>query len=333
MREQLFFGEACRSAVLTTDFRLTQNILATPTTPRVFAASKSSTQQFALKMAGGKKKKKPASNPARGFATTSIASKTKPEASSVDAEEATSEELPTIVGNQQGEPVTTQGSETRTGQLAFAEGNLSPEEFEKQLEESELQVLVEKHAQKSKRDAQRQQKRLEIDRRILRGQAENLSTRKWLPPELMEEILDLVQEEGRYPSQTLESTTSKQLSEDEFTVRLWTLHQSLVGTGFIEAKVSQAMQYVLDISAKIGGANKDSIWGLEEALDWLARDCSREELPDYEKWHRKAGLLTKSQPGMYILTSIGNASTFADSYCGRNAFGQPHGLWDEYPAA
>jgi ATP-dependent RNA helicase DHX29 len=250
-------------------------------------------------MAGAKKKKKPASNPARGFATTSIASKPKAEAANVEPDEVAVNEAPSNIDEQQREFAPIAGS--RAGNSGLSNQNLTPEEFERQLENAELQVLVEKHAQKSKRDALRQQTRLETDRRVLRSQAESLNTRKWLPPELMEEILDLVKGEGRYSGQTLElSTTSKQLSEEELTIRLWTLQQSLVGAGFCKLKVFEAMQYVLDISDKIGAGNKDAVWGMEESLDWLSRDCSREELPDYENWHRKISSISKFQSGLYL---------------------------------
>ena len=245
-------------------------------------------------MPGGKKKKKPASNPARGFATTSIASKPKAEAANVGPEQNATKELPSTIENKQGESVP---AEPEVGGSSLPQKALTPEEFEKQLENSELQVLVEKHAQKSKRDALRQQTRLETDRRVLRGQAENINARKWLPPELMEEILDLVKGEARYPGPTLESSAgSKQISEEELTIRLWTLQQSLVGAGFVEERVAQVLQYVLDISDKVSVGNKDAIWGMEESLDWLSRECSRTELPDYENWHRKP--LPKSQSGI-----------------------------------
>lgn len=245
-------------------------------------------------MAGGKKKKKPASNPARGFATTSIASKPKSEAP--DDEPASTSDLPAILPDQQ--EVSAQAAGPVEGASDALAKSLTPEEFEKQLETSELQVLVEKHAQKSKRDALRQKTRLETDRRVLRGQAENLNTRKWLPPELMEEILDLVKAEERFAGPSTDATvTLKQSSEEELTIRLWTLQQSLVSAGFLEPKVVSALEHVLKISDKIGAGNKDAIWGMEEALDWLARNCSRDELPDYENWHRKAGLFAKSQSG------------------------------------
>ena len=241
-------------------------------------------------MAGGKKKKKPAAvNPLRGFATTSIARKTKIE------EVPEPEELPHT--NEISAPLEKESeataSQTSTAPNLPAE-NLSPEEFEKQLENSELQALVEKHAQKSKRDALRQKTRLETDRRVLRGQAESLNTRKWLPPELMDEILDVVKAEGRFSGPAVETAgSSKPVSEEELAIRLWTLQQSLHGAGFLEDKILLALHHVLEISDKVGSSNKDAIWGMEECLEWLARECSREELPDYDNPNRKA----RSQAG------------------------------------
>ncbi len=135
---------------------------------------------------------------------------------------------------------------------------------------------------------------------MLRGQAESLGTRKWLPPELMEEILDLVNAEGRFAGSANDSASNvKQASEEELTIRLWTLQQALVGAGFIEENVGRAIRHVLDLSDKIGVGNKDAIWGMEESLEWLARECPREELPDYENWQRKAGAPSKSQIGLF----------------------------------
>src|SRR5436190_19344098 len=94
-----------------------------------------------------KKKKKPAANPARGFATTSIASKPRVDPSSTakapgdppspnDAAPPSSSAL----------PAARPGADS-DGQAAFnSKGSnnsqaLTPEEFERQLEESELQLL------------------------------------------------------------------------------------------------------------------------------------------------------------------------------------------------
>lgn len=244
-------------------------------------------------MAGNKKKKKPASNPARGFATTSIASKPK-----VDQEQ---------VKESPDHEITTVAAQTESVELPLANGNtngkssegkqLSPEEFERHLEDNELQQLVDKHAQKSKRDATRQKTRLETERRVLRSSADSLGTRRWLSPELLEEILDLIQSEGRTSNQATD--TSKQLSEEDLVIRLWTLRQALVGAGFPEDKVGEGLREILENADRISNNNKDVIWGLEESLEWLARECSREELPAYD--HRGAH---KSQQGPHQFLSI-----------------------------
>ncbi|KAI1642790.1 P-loop containing nucleoside triphosphate hydrolase protein [Daldinia loculata] len=248
-------------------------------------------------MAPKKKKTKPVANPARGFATTSIASKPKPRAeitkepAQTAAEGGKLDAPPTSSSRDPNTPPSNPNS-NNTPQTSQQKEVLSPEEFERQLEESELQLLVEKYAQKVKRDAQRQKSRLETDRRLLRGQAEPLNTRKWLPQELMDHILDLIQAENRFGASSLapESTNSngKLPSEEDLVIRLWTLQQTLTGASFSEDKVKAVLQHVLDIAVSIGSTSKDNIWGLEEALDWLARECTRDELHDYDYRGRPA---------------------------------------------
>ncbi|KAH7324481.1 putative ATP dependent RNA helicase [Stachybotrys elegans] len=233
-------------------------------------------------MAGGnKKKKKPAANPARGFATTSIASKPRPEA--VEAESA-----PANPGKSDAPPSTSPGTADAppsANQPATKEKELSPEEFERQLQESELQLLVEKYSQKVKRDAQRQRSRLETDRRMLRGPADPINSPKWLPQELMDHILDMIKAEGRFATSGLASENTgagRMPSEEDMIARLWTLQHTLEAVAFPAERVKAVIQYILDIAPTVSSAPKDTIWGLEEALDWLARECTLEELPSYE---------------------------------------------------
>jgi ATP-dependent RNA helicase DHX29 len=249
-------------------------------------------------MAGAKKKKKPASNPARGFATTSIASKPKLEAT----EEATASIEPPSsktghVSETKDGANTTKAGDQNGAKDSTSLKQLSPEEFERQLEESELQVLVDKHAQKSKRDAVRQIARLQTDRRLLRSQADTLNTRRWLPPELMDEILEVVMDDGRSnPNSTSDTTTAqKTLSEEDLTIRLWTLQQTLIGASFGDDKTKAVLEYILETSDRVVLGNKESVWGLEESLDWLARECARTELPDYDNPQKK---VLKSANGM-----------------------------------
>lgn len=247
-------------------------------------------------MAGNKKKKKPAASAARGFATTSIASKPRadPVEGAADAAVAPQTAAKGKDGAQAPAAATpnanaksTTAEKASSGHGKTAAGpTLSPEEFEKQLEESELQLLVEKYAPKVRRDAARQLTRLETDRRILRGQAESVNSKKWIPQDLMDHILDLIQSESRFAASNLASEVSssgKLLPEEDLTIKLWTLEQALEAAGFPDAKVQSVLKYVLDISTQVGPGPKDSIWGLEEALEWLARESSADELPDYVK--------------------------------------------------
>ncbi|KAK4642785.1 hypothetical protein QC761_400630 [Podospora bellae-mahoneyi] len=235
-------------------------------------------------MAGKKKTKKPAANPARGFATTSIASK--PRADPAEA----AADTPAGKGDDAAAPPAAdakdapQAAGTTNTTNAPKAKELSPEEFERQLEESALQILVDKYAAKVRRDAQRIKTRLETDRRILRGQAETINTRKWLPQELMDHVLDLIQAEARFAasSVTSEGATSRLPPEEDLIIKLWTLQQTLENTDFPKDRVQPALQFALDIAPNISpNVKSDSIWGLEEILDWLARECSKAELPDY----------------------------------------------------
>ncbi|KAG6002820.1 hypothetical protein E4U43_001038, partial [Claviceps pusilla] len=245
------------------------------------------------------KKKKPAANPARGFATTSIASKPRPEVSEPD-----SKPSPRVSKTVDGAPPSSENAPPSTdsapgdaaGQQIQQEQPLSPEEFERQLEESELQLLVEKHSLKTKRDAQRQRTRLDTDRRLLRGQADTVNAPKWLPPDMVDYILDLIKAETRFSASTVSSEhvgPGKLPSEEDMIVRLWTLRQTLSAAGFPEPKVEAVLKHILDIAPNVSSALRDSVWGLDEALDWLARECSAHELPPYEF---KAKPLLKDTP-------------------------------------
>ncbi|KAI1428708.1 hypothetical protein F5Y12DRAFT_684396 [Xylaria sp. FL1777] len=252
-------------------------------------------------MAGPKKKKsKPAANPARGFATTSVASKPRVE-TTVPSEtppngSTTSDSVVTSFAKPDASIASSATKSNQASSDIQPAHVLSPEEFERQLEESELQMLVEKHAQKVRRDAARQKTRLDTDRRLLRGQAESLNTRKWLPQELMDQILDLIQAESRFATSSFaaeHALNEKMPSEEDLIMRLWTLQQTLESLSFSTEKIGAVLQHVLELAPSISSTNRDYIWGLEEALDWLARSCSREELRDYDY---KSARPPKSQP-------------------------------------
>lgn len=235
-------------------------------------------------MAPNRKKKKPASNPARGFATTSIASKPK----EVDVTEDTEAALP-IQEEKLVKANPMVSSPIALDSTSKELHELTPEELERQLEESELQLLVEKHGERSKKDASRQISRLQTERRVLRTQAEPLNTHRWLPPELMLQITDQLVtqlDSGGLYVELDNKVRPQAILEDDLSVKLWTLRQVLVKLGFSAARAHEAVSQVLqnDHLAKHATLNqvKDSIWCLEECLDWLGLVCEPGELLDYD---------------------------------------------------
>ena len=231
-----------------------------------------------------KKKKKPGSNPARGFATTSIASKPK----EVDVTEESEAAVP-IRDEDVGKADPVVSSPIVVDSTSKELHELSPEELEIQLEESDLQLLVEKHRERSKKDASRQISRLQTERRVLRTQAERLSTHRWLPPELMLQITDqLVAQLGSRGLYVEHDNKARRQSipEDDLSVRLWTLRQILVKLGFSEARAHEAISQVLQDEQLARhatlGQPKDFVWGLEECLDWLGLVCEPGEMLDYD---------------------------------------------------
>lgn len=226
-------------------------------------------------MAGGnKKKKKPAANPARGVATTSIQSKTKTEsAKDTDSADAS-------------EPVTS----TKTGTPAVAEADrvepgaaprqrevheLSPEELEARLETAELQQIVDKHAVKVRKEVARQTARLSTDRRLMRGHSYFLSVKHWLPEELMQLIFEYT-----FADTELQRAASKAQSlplGDDLVAKVWLLREILLSTVSVE-RVNQVVGFLLANPPAEG-----QVWGLEESLDWLALHCEVSELSDYDE--------------------------------------------------
>jgi ATP-dependent RNA helicase DHX29 len=225
-----------------------------------------------------KKKKKPASNPARGFATVSIPSKVKPAdssgpASTVDSKSVSESERPTPAEPTQPAP---QPNEAPSLQ------NYTPEELERHLEDAELQILVEKYAAKCKSDAVRQAAKLDTEKRVLRQQAVPVNLLEWLPSDVVNSILSLAEaeEQGLIPQSVRDA--KRTVSEDDLCMKLWTLKDTLLKLGFLENRVEEALKHVLVYYAgNFSVTNRDVVCNLDEALEWLAMHCKPEELPSY----------------------------------------------------
>lgn len=236
-------------------------------------------------MAPNKKKKKtPASNPARGFATTSTPAKPKFE-EKVDDDVVPEKALV----NSNAAP------NTKNVGLKIANGDsedlskLSPEELENHLEESALQILIEKHGEKSKKDASRQVNKLRTEQRVLRLQSEHLDISSWLPQELVRSIFDLLKSQKRSRGFDLDvdiRQTKYNVSEQDLIIKLWTLRQVLTQLGFSDGRVQSAVLSQLQMGhltrSSASSTSKDGLWGLEESLDFLAQVCEPEEMPSYD---------------------------------------------------
>jgi ATP-dependent RNA helicase DHX29 len=210
-----------------------------------------------------RKKRKPVSNPARGFATTSIASKPKTEKQAEVEEEPPSQEKPT-------EP---QGPELRDQSIVpkLKDVSQTPEELEAQLEHDELQLLVEKHGSKARRESRRQVSKLQTDQRVLRLQAQYMTVNDWLPKELLLDIISLARAESNdYNRRTGQQPLLRVLSEEEAILKLWTLSLVLKDLGFPDSSIQAVLKW---LCANVSNVDPSaSVSGLQECLEWLALD-------------------------------------------------------------
>lgn len=240
-------------------------------------------------MAPNKKKKKPISNPARGFATTSTASK--PKANVTKELESgvlldISENHATPITGDAGTLTEKPSNEEREKALH----ELTPEELESQLENSGLQILVEKHGEKTKKEASRQVLRLQTEKRLLRSQADHLSIRQWLPPEIMQIITDMLQ--AKEDSNGILKTTPDSnnaitnLCEDDLLIKLWALKKILLLLGYQDQMTDLAIRHLLNTMTKPGlqspASGKEPVWGLDECLTWLGLNSELVDLPRFE---------------------------------------------------
>jgi ATP-dependent RNA helicase DHX29 len=243
-----------------------------------------------------KKKKKAPVNPARGFATTSVASKPKPEKRSDKAESE-----PT--GGAQAESVSGNESESQnhakqlpTKQLHNSEKdiyNLTPGELEDQLERDDLQLFVEKHAAKVTKDSARQISKVQTDCRVLRAQSQYLGTEQWLPDELVQEIIEFARKETREEDQSNHALSAKIISEEDTVFRLWSLLRTLSNLGIPKARTFELFNTLLR-SKELKPDNGSHVWGFRESLDILSLDEGELHLPGYDGRRVQSEVVTEN---------------------------------------
>ena len=230
--------------------------------------------------AGNKKKKRPvAANPVRGFATTSLQSKAKVEAANDEKTEASSDATPDTAT--QGASPNPNAPVKQDGERDLSE--LSPEEFATHLENSELQLFVEKNAARVRKEASRQVSRLQTDKRLLRGQADFMSVKDWLPEELMQQIVGLALEDLERETELVKRQDLPK--HDDLVSKVWSLRLSLTDLDLPIDRINQAISFVLKHPP--GEDSGGLVWGLLAALDWLAIHCGHEELAEYDVERQK----------------------------------------------
>jgi ATP-dependent RNA helicase DHX29 len=223
------------------------------------------------------KKKKPVANPARGFATTSIASKPKPERATEPEIKTPKKEVSAPSTTSAPTPLAANGSQAPTNVV-----QQSPEALEAQLERDELQLLVEKHASKVRRDSRRQVSRFQTDQRVLRPQSQPLTVNDWLPGDILDRILTLAHAESNDSNRRQgQQPLLKVFSEEEAMSRLWSLELTLRDLGFSENHIQPVLQYICANAASIDATA--GIWGFQEALEWLALNQNEEHAFSYEE--------------------------------------------------
>jgi ATP-dependent RNA helicase DHX29 len=229
-------------------------------------------------MAPNKKKRKPVNNPARGFATVSTPSKKvddslpelqdRPGQSSVYGK-------PVVVGVGQ-EIKVAPGNEAFNLQHSQ---HMSPDELEHHLEEAELQILLDTHGQRRKKEIVRQIARLETERRSLRRGGIMLETESWLS-QVLEDILELAR--SFLLDQKAIKTVEERPDDTALCVRLWTVQQTLLSLRFHE--VDDVLKHLVKTFYLNTKTDSNSlVWGLDEAMNWLALRSNLGDLPAYQQ--------------------------------------------------
>lgn len=231
------------------------------------------------------KKRKPAANPARGFATTSTPSKAKPPA-------ATAED-PALSGAEDKAPTV-----SKTGQRA--EGGADKEytiPTEEEQEDFELQCLVEKQGPKVRKETQKIVNKAEAEKRTIRNicfplklekifrfnltkYASKQKSEETMEQEigLGEQILRLAREEY---GQLNQGGGNKTWKGEAVLVNGWILQRALLAMGFPLKRVEEGLQILAGVSTNLLGREKGCELAMEEIIEWLALHCDEEELPGF----------------------------------------------------
>ncbi|RMZ92589.1 hypothetical protein DV736_g143, partial [Chaetothyriales sp. CBS 134916] len=230
-------------------------------------------------MAPNRKKKKPAANAARGFATTSVASKANLAVSQDQDVSSTANTPPDSSEDRQGWSSPAAGAAPNPSEQPSAIESMTPEQLEAHLEDSELQLLLDMHSSACKSDAARQVSRLYTERRQLRLQAYRLNLHPCFPDETVEEILSIPVHTSAPAASA--SRTPAGLTESKLLLDVWVLQRVLTALDFCH--IPEVISQVVKLAHR-GRIASDTglVWGLAEAFDAYTQCAPPQLLPDYD---------------------------------------------------
>lgn len=234
------------------------------------------------------RKKKPASNPARGFATTSIRAKSRP-----NDEHKIDKNLDLGTGDLNSAAVVEELNQQDLTSVAGVSGKdlraPTAEEPDAQFNQCNVHFLLDKFGEKTKKVASHQVNKLRNERRMLRPQSERLNTSAWLPEGVVALILKLYESQiEHFGSET--NPDNKQnicmISDEDLIVKIWTLELVLHQIGFNKGDLRNAIQTLVrrvksTKSLKLPDG-QDLIWGLEECIDHLVLSNNPNDFPAYD---------------------------------------------------
>ena len=240
-------------------------------------------------MAPKGKRKAPATN--RGFATTSLPSKSKEQSAQATSADVSKTATPKV--EESGASIT---EAQRSKQDAKANDahvkdlhDLSPEELEQRLEDADAQRIVEKYGSKVARDSSRAVNELETDCRIKSAQAQGLQCQYSLPQRSLSRILQLAKEDveaGRYHFEQESPTKVVALQGDGLVSRLWPLQKTLTALRFPSTQVDSAIKHLIRHPPAAGTDAQN--WGIEQSIDWIALNTAEQNLPVFDVHSGKA---------------------------------------------
>ncbi|EPS42434.1 hypothetical protein H072_3650 [Dactylellina haptotyla CBS 200.50] len=213
-------------------------------------------------MAPKSKKKKPAANPARLPATTSLPSKAKlQQAEEEKARLAAEEEEKKAAAAAAEQELANQAAAAAKSAGTNADRTLTPEEYAAQLEDNDLQEFLDKNGDKISREAKRVVTKYESERRTLRATNNTGCTSfyvgEWLDEKDIENILN--SSRGTYAAVATDETT--------YSLDIWKLYHTLLDLGFKESHVKEVI--ALGISSA------------EDAVEYLILSYPETDLPSF----------------------------------------------------